>query len=133
MSKTDTPPSGGLATQRGDARGDRGRRDRLEGAQRVTVVEDDGGERCPVERPVVSDHAVAEALPDEQQGVGARLDDLASDSVGVDDMGTEGAQSSCDARLARSDASGDSDAQHGRQSASRGGKPPRATGPSASA
>ena len=46
---------------------DRGPGDGVEGVEGVAVGEDDGGQGRPVERAVVADHAVAEALPDPLQ------------------------------------------------------------------
>ena len=101
-----------LAAQRRHSGADCRCRDPLEAVECLTVREHDGGQLSPIEPAVDADHAVAEAIPDHLQCPRARLDDLARDCVGVDDMRAEGAEAGRDTRLSRPDAPGDTDAQH---------------------
>jgi hypothetical protein len=86
--------------------------DGVEVLQGVGVVEHDRGQRAPIQGTVGGHDTVAEALDQGGEDGGARLLDLPDDDVGVDDDRALGRQQLRDRRLARTDATCESDDDH---------------------
>jgi hypothetical protein len=96
-----------LGGPRADARVD----DAVEGGAGGLVGEHAPRELGPVEH-AVTDHVVAEGLPDRGEPVGAGFDDLASDPVGVDHRRTVLGEPPGHCGLAGADPAGEAYAQH---------------------
>ena len=77
------------------------------------VAEHQRTERRPVQRTVGGEHLRPEAPPHLGEAGGAGRHDLTRDAVGVDDDRAELAQPGRDGGLARADAPGETDLQHG--------------------
>ena len=86
--------------------------DAVQGGALLVIAEGDRGQRRPVQRTVRQQDPVAERLDQAGQTLGAGFDDLAGDHVPVDDDATELTERGGHRRLARSDTSGQPNAQH---------------------
>jgi hypothetical protein len=98
----------------GDAGEDRRVGDLVQQGQLGRVGEDDVGERLAVDRSVLEQHPRPEVVADLAPRRGARHHHLAGDVVGVDDLGSPLGEHGRDRALARRDAPGEPDQQHGR-------------------
>ena len=76
------------------------------------VAEHDRRHRGPIERAVVADDVLPEALRHPRQHRRVRRLQVAGDLVGVDDHGTVLGEHRRDGRLSGSDAAGQADQQH---------------------
>ncbi len=113
MSWTTTVVRGHRAHELGRALPDRRVGDAFEVGQSARVGEDDPPQRRPVQPAVGAEHSVTEAFTDGGEGRHTRFDDLAGHRVRVDDDRTQVRKERGDRRLARPDAPGETNSQHG--------------------
>ena len=96
----------------GDHRAHMGEREPLEILPRLGIIEDDLGERGPIEGAVIAEDFGTEPVDDALVRAPIGLLDLVHDRVGVDDLGAPLRQQRGHRRLARSDSARQPDDQH---------------------
>ena len=95
--------------------------DPVQHPSRVVVVEDERGERRPIELTRFVQDAAAKARNYLCQARRARFHHLAREHVGIDDVDTASSEEATDDRLPRGDAAGETDELHGAIASARSG------------
>lgn len=115
--------SGGLPGQPGLFAGDTGVDDALQPAQPGPVAEHDGAQRLAIEGAIGVEDGLAERLEDLSPGWFARLHDVVSQLVGIDDDRAALLEHSGDRTFARGDSAGESYENHDAELSTQGGAP----------